>query len=128
MKLKTSACERRRFERAGQQLVVHDDHPVGRPTVRVGGTVGENLVADQALTDAPVAVQQVPEVLDVGADLERVAPAADVREQVLRDAEVGAVHDRQQHGAALRVFAAMLAQIAILLDVRLERRAPARRA
>ena len=36
----------------------------------------------------------------------------DVREEVLRDAEVGAVDHGQQHGAALRVFTAVLAQIA----------------
>ncbi len=48
--------------------------------------------------------------------------AADVREHVLRDAEVEAMHERQEHGAALDVFAAVLAEIRILCDQRVPRR------
>ena len=55
-----------------------------------------------ALADAPVVVQQVREVVDVHPELERVAPAQRCSREVLGDAEVGAMHQREEHGAALR--------------------------
>ena len=79
------------------------------------------LLRIDALADAPVRVQQVAEVREVDAELAGVALAPDVVEDVLGEAQVQLVHHRQEHPAALRVLAAVLAQVLVLIDVGLER-------
>ena len=115
----------RGLERLGHQLVVDGAQAVPQATGRVGRRRRQRLGVDQALPDAPVAVQQVAEVGDVDAELERVPPAGDVLEDVLRDAQVGPEHHRQEHRAAHGVLAAVLAEIGILGDVGSPRPPPA---
>ena len=76
---------------------------------------------DGPLADAPVVVQQVAEVHEVEPELDGVPPSREVLEEscvMLRSV-------RRTIGSAtpfaLRVLAAVLAQIVVLLDVGLER-------
>jgi hypothetical protein len=66
----------------------------------------QGLGVHEALPDAPVAVQQVAEVQDVGPELEGVPCAAEVLEEVLGDGEVDPIHHREDDTAPLRVLAA----------------------
>ena len=91
----------------------------GRPSAASDSDVGQRLSVDQPLADAPVLVEQVREVQDVGTELQGVALAPEVREHVLRNAEVGLVHHGQEHRIAHRVAAPDSLQIVVLLDVSL---------
>ena len=80
--------------------------------------VGQDLVLTDSLADAPVVVQQVAEVGDVEPDLAGVPRAADVVEDVLRRGSGPcASPSAGTPRCALRVLAAVLAQILILADV-----------
>ncbi len=94
---------------------------MARPWASAAGLVSGGFDTSRC-DDAPVAAQQVAEVDHVDAELEAVTLATDIGKHVLRDAEVETMHERQEHGAALDVFAAMLAEIRILRDQRVPRR------
>ena len=89
--------------------------------------VGQDLVVDQTLADAPVVVQQVAEVRDVEPDLAGVPAAADAVEHVLGDAQVDPVDDRQEHAVALGVLAAVRAEVAVRVDLAVRTPRPVRR-
>src|SRR4030095_2369100 len=77
--------------------------------------------AYRPLLDAPIVVQEVAEVQDVHANLEAVPLPAEIAEAVLRDRQVDVPEHRHHDAIASCVFSAMLAQVRVLLDVRLER-------
>ena len=61
-------------------------------------------LADEPLAEAPVLVEQVAEIERVHPELELMALAGEPRVEVLRHAQVGPIHEWQEHGAALGVL------------------------
>ena len=80
------------------------------------GVVFQNLRRFETVDAAPVAVDQVGEVVDIDAQRDRVALAVDIDVEILREFEIHHVLPRHHGAAALRVFADVLRQVGILVD------------
>ena len=89
--------------------------PVLRTTLRDRCSGAERLVGqNQSLAHAPILVQQVREVVDVHPELERVASARDVEEEVLGDAEVARWTIGRNTALRSAYSPAVLAQVGVL--------------
>src|SRR5207245_2410122 len=91
------------LERLGNQLTAAGRQSVRRRTSGVDPRGDQRLGRDEALSDAPVVVEQVGDVQDVEPDLEPVGAARDAPADVLRETHVGPIDHRQEDGVALRV-------------------------
>ena len=107
---------------AREQFVVDDGQSVGGASLRIGGAVGQDLIANQALARRPsCCVSRLPK-FRISARIWKAwrRPLMFVNRScvTLRSA---ALDERQEDRTALRVFAAVLAQVRVLRDVRLQR-------
>lgn len=80
------------------------------------GVVFQNLRRFETVDAAPVAVDQVGEVVDIDAQRDRVALAVDIDVESCSEFEIHHVLPRHHGAAALRVFADVLRQVGILVD------------
>ena len=79
---------RRGLERVRNQVAAQSLQVVREPAVGIDGRARQDLGVDDTPADAPVGVQQVAEVRDVQTDLAGMAAAAEIRKQILADAQV----------------------------------------
>ncbi len=98
----------RLFEGLGKQFAVDDSQTmlcpalsISRPALRAAGH-DERLDVHNALTQAPILIEKVAEILNIRPELNSISASADIREQLLGDAEVHSLYERQKQSAALR--------------------------
>src|SRR3989442_13774124 len=95
---------------------------VGRCTEAVDPGRGQRPRCHKPLRDTPVTTEQVREVKDVQSNLQTVSLAADVPAHILCDTEIRASYHRQEYRVSLRILAAMVAEVGVLVNERFPRR------
>ena len=69
---------------------------------------------------APLAAEQVGEVVEIDTDIEGLLVTLDVEVDLLRDLEIDPVHPRGFAAVALRILASVLAEVTVAADELLE--------
>src|SRR5262245_54564640 len=86
----------RLYERRRQQIAAECLQVVREPAIRISARARQDLVVGDTLPNAPTVVDEVAEVRDVEANLPRMLGTAQLAEDVLNDAQVDAVHKREE--------------------------------
>ena len=103
--------------RGGQVVVVG---PGGGGESVVPVAVAQDDLVVEHLVGAPLAAEQVGEIVEVHTEVQGLLVAVDIEVDLLRNLEVDAVHPRHFAAVALGILASVLAEVGVAADELLE--------